>query len=120
MSDSDLSVPTPLDVQSALNLSPAHPQPWLQDTTWQERRNEIAQRLSLTDDARDELLTAQDDVLLNLQAERLALYGFTQDGHPPLTAGNTAPREGQHTGEPKGPDSEVRDFVRDLLGKDPW
>lgn len=77
-------------------------------------RNSIAERIGLSPDDRDLLLTGTDADSLEAQATFLVQRGF---GRPP---GNIAPREGQAISEPRRRNEDMREFANDLFGNDDW
>lgn len=77
-------------------------------------RNHIAERIGLSPEDRDLLLTGTDVTSLEAQAALLAQRGF---GRAP---GNVARREGQIVAAPTTGNEDMRTFVNDLFGNDVW
>lgn len=77
-------------------------------------RNHMAERIGLSPEDRDLLLSGTDINSLETQAARLVQRGF---GRP---LGNVARREGQAVAGPTRGNEELRDFVNNLFGNDDW
>lgn len=83
------------------------------DTRLESLRVSVAARFGLSDEDREVLLTATDEAKLVLQAERLA--------RSVKPAGPRAPREGRTVEKYNNrADREMREFVNDLFGNDPY
>lgn len=83
------------------------------DTRLESLRVSVAARFGVSDEDRDVLLTATDEATLVLQAERLA--------RSTKPMGNVARREGQTVEKYNNrADREMREFVNDLFGNDPY
>lgn len=78
-------------------------------------RMRVASEFGINASDRDALLTATDEGMLRMQAERLSNVLDQRE-----VGGNRAPREGQAVRSPSPKDGSTEAFVRELFDGDPW